>query len=53
MLSIIILVVAGLLAGMVNAIAGGGTLISFPALVWLGVPPIMANVTATLTALPG
>ena len=33
MLSIIILVVAGLLAGMVNAIAGGGTLISFPALV--------------------
>ena len=53
MLSIIILVVAGLLAGMVNAIAGGGTLISFPALVWLGVPPIMANATATLTALPG
>ena len=53
MLSIIILVVAGLLAGMVNAIAGGGTLISFPALVWLGLPPIMANATATLTALPG
>ncbi|MEB3421936.1 sulfite exporter TauE/SafE family protein [Salipiger marinus] len=53
MLSIIILVVAGLAAGMVNAIAGGGTLVSFPALVWLGVPPIMANATATLTALPG
>lgn len=53
MLSIIILVVAGLVAGMVNAIAGGGTLVSFPALVWLGVPPIMANATATLTALPG
>lgn len=53
MLSITILVVAGLLAGMVNAIAGGGTLLSFPALVWLGVPPIMANATATLTALPG
>ena len=52
-LSIIILVVAGLLAGMVNAIAGGGTLISFPSLVWLGLPPIMANATATLTALPG
>lgn len=53
MLSIIILVVAGLFAGMINAIAGGGTLLSFPALVWLGVPPIMANATATLTALPG
>jgi hypothetical protein len=53
MLSIIVLSIAGLLAGMVNAIAGGGTLLSFPALVWLGVPPIMANATATLTALPG
>jgi uncharacterized protein len=53
MLSITILIIAGLMAGMVNAIAGGGTLLSFPALVWLGVPPIMANATATLTALPG
>ncbi|OWY12429.1 hypothetical protein B6V73_18285 [Thioclava sp. JM3] len=53
MLSIVLLVLAGLMAGMVNAIAGGGTLLSFPALVWLGVPPVMANATATLTALPG
>lgn len=53
MFSVVILVVAGLLAGMVNAIAGGGTLLSFPALIWLGVPPIMANATATMTALPG
>jgi hypothetical protein len=53
MFSIAVLVIAGLLAGMLNAIAGGGTLLSFPALVWLGVPPIMANATATLTALPG
>ncbi|MEY8839578.1 sulfite exporter TauE/SafE family protein [Cribrihabitans sp. XS_ASV171] len=53
MLSITILVFSGLLAGMINAIAGGGTLISFPALIWLGVPPVMANATATLTALPG
>ena len=53
MLSIALLVIAGLLAGMVNAIAGGGTLLSFPALIWLGVPPVMANATATLTALPG
>ena len=53
MLSIVILVIAGFLAGMVNAIAGGGTLLTFPVLVWLGVPPIMANATATMTALPG
>jgi uncharacterized protein len=53
MFSIFLLTIAGLLAGAINAIAGGGTFISFPALVWLGVTPIMANATATLTALPG
>ena len=53
MFSTFVLVIAGLLAGGVNAIAGGGTLLSFPALVWPGVPPIMANATATLTALSG
>lgn len=53
MLEIIVLCVAGFAAGALNAVAGGGTFISFPALVWIGVPPIMANATATLTALPG
>ncbi|MCR9108360.1 sulfite exporter TauE/SafE family protein [Marivita sp. XM-24bin2] len=53
MFDIALLICAGLAAGMLNAIAGGGTFISFPALVWVGVPPIMANATATLTALPG
>lgn len=53
MLEIVVLAVAGLLTGALNAVAGGGTFISFPALVWLGVPPIMANATATLTAIPG
>ncbi|EAR52989.1 membrane protein, putative [Oceanicola granulosus HTCC2516] len=53
MLTYVVLIVAGLLAGGLNAVAGGGTFLSFPALVWLGVPPIMANATATLTALPG
>lgn len=53
MFSLLVLTLAGLIAGAINAIAGGGTFISFPALVWLGVPPVMANATATLTALPG
>ena len=53
MLSIVILVLAGLLAGGLNAVAGGGTFISYPALIWLGIPPVSANATATLTALPG
>ncbi len=53
MIPALILTLAGLAAGALNAVAGGGTFLSFPALIWLGVPPVMANATATLTALPG
>ncbi|MAS44447.1 MAG: hypothetical protein CML46_10960 [Rhodobacteraceae bacterium] len=49
----LVLTVAGLLAGALNAVAGGGTFLTFPALVRLGVPPIAANATATAGALPG
>jgi len=44
---------AALAAGAVNALAGGGTLISFPALVALGVPAVAANVTNTVALSPG
>ena len=40
-------------AGAINAIAGGGTLITFPTLVFLGIPPIAANVTNTVALCPG
>ena len=40
-------------AGLVNAIAGGGTLISFPVLTALGVPAIRANATNTVSLCPG
>jgi uncharacterized membrane protein YfcA len=40
-------------AGMVNALSGGGTLITFPTLVALGVPPVVANVTNTVALCPG
>ncbi len=53
MLFFVTLTVAGVLAGALNAVAGGGTFLTFPALVWLGVPPIAANATATIGALPG
>ncbi|MFZ1471112.1 MAG: sulfite exporter TauE/SafE family protein [Paracoccaceae bacterium] len=53
MLTTIVLVLAGLAAGALNALAGGGTFLTFPALVWAGVPPISANATATFAALPG
>lgn len=53
MLSYLVLIAAGFAAGILNAVAGGGTFLSFPALIWAGVPPIMANATATFSAMPG
>src|SRR3954453_23479050 len=44
---------AGLLAGGVNAVAGGGSLISFPALLAVGYPSVPANVTNNVALLPG
>lgn len=44
---------AALIAGAVNAVAGGGTLLSFPALLLLGFPALTANVTNTIGLLPG
>ena len=44
---------AALAAGAVNALAGGGTLITFPMLTFLGVPTVTANVTNTVALCPG
>lgn len=44
---------AALGAGAVNAIAGGGSLISFPTLVAIGLPPVVANITNTVALCPG
>jgi uncharacterized protein len=44
---------AAMAAGTINALAGGGTLISFPVLNFIGVPAIAANVTNTVALLPG
>ncbi len=43
---------AALLAGIVNSIAGGGTLLTFPALIAAGLSPIVANATSTVALLP-
>jgi uncharacterized membrane protein YfcA len=45
---VIFLFFAGALGGGVNAVAGGGSFVSFPALLFTGVPPIPANATNTL-----
>ncbi|MFI5911598.1 sulfite exporter TauE/SafE family protein [Dactylosporangium sp. NPDC051541] len=50
---IALLAIAGLAAGTVNAIAGGGSLITFPALLATGLPPVAANVTNTTSVFPG
>ncbi|CAH2396850.1 putative membrane transporter protein (modular protein) [Mesorhizobium escarrei] len=44
---------AGFLSGAVNAIAGGGTFITFGAMSLVGLPPIVANATSSLTQFPG
>lgn len=48
-----LVVVVSALGGGVNAIAGGGTLLTFPALIGLGIPPILANATSTVALWPG
>ena len=45
--------VAAVIAGGINSVAGGGSLVSFPTLIWLGVPPIAANATCTAAVWPG
>ena len=49
----IILIVAGFLAGILNAIAGGGSFLTFPALVYAGIPPVSANATSAVAVFPG
>src|SRR6204780_5132841 len=44
---------AALIAGLLNAVAGGGSFISFPALLFTGMAPIAANATNTLALMPG
>ena len=47
----LIMLSAGFFGGMLNAVAGGGTFITFPALVASGVPVVMANATSTVNLL--
>lgn len=52
-LDLLIAAAAAVGAGAINALAGGGTLISFPMLVALGVPPVAANITNAVALCPG
>ena len=49
----LILLAAAFLAGAMNAVAGGGSFLTLPALIYAGVPPVAANATGTVALLPG
>lgn len=53
MFDLLLLVTAAFLAGTVNAVAGGGTFLTFPALVYIGIPPVAANATSAVAVFPG
>lgn len=53
MLDLILLFIAGLIGGVLNSIAGGGSFVTFPALVFVGVPPLIANATNTFASCGG
>ena len=50
---LVIIIGAAFFAGVLNAIAGGGSFLTFPALVFIGVPPIAANATSAVAVFPG
>ena len=49
----VLLFFAAFVAGSINSVAGGGSFISFPTLIFTGVPPIEANATNTAALFPG
>ena len=53
MASFALIALAAFMAGIVNALAGGGTFLTFPALIAAGLPPIAANASSTVALYPG
>ncbi|HEY7931760.1 MAG TPA: hypothetical protein VIC81_05800, partial [Acidimicrobiales bacterium] len=49
---VFIIALSGVAAGLANGIAGGGTFLSFPTLLALGVPSLQANVSSTVGIVP-
>ncbi|NNL17647.1 MAG: sulfite exporter TauE/SafE family protein [Boseongicola sp.] len=53
MADLFLIAIAAFGAGVLNTLAGGGTFLTFPALVYVGVPPILANATSAVAVFPG
>lgn len=52
-LNILSLFTAAFFAGILNSVAGGGSFLTFPALIWNGISPIVANASSTVALFPG
>jgi len=52
-ISTVIIFLAAFVGGIINSISGGGTLVTFPVLVWTGMDPVVANATNTVALWPG
>jgi hypothetical protein len=52
-LTYLLLILAGLFAGAINSVAGGGSFLTFPSLLFAGVPAVMANASSTVAMVPG
>jgi uncharacterized membrane protein YfcA len=52
-IQLLLIALAGMAGGAVNALAGGGTLITFPVLTAVGIPPVAASITNTVALSPG
>jgi hypothetical protein len=50
---LLLLFIASMISGLMNAVAAGGSFVAFPALLLVGIPPISANVTTTVATVPG
>lgn len=48
-----LVILAGLAAGTINTVVGSGSLVTFPTLLWVGLPPVVANVSNTVGLVPG
>jgi uncharacterized protein len=51
--AVLIVFLAGLIAGAMNAAAGGGSFVSIPALIYVGIPSVSANMSSTIALYPG
>ncbi len=52
-MTLLLLIAAAFAAGAINSVAGGGSFLTFPSLIFSGVSPVMANASSTVALVPG